>query len=129
MGGADFSGHTRCLITLENNHVERLFRCVCCYICAGRRLSSRNQTNSRKKKNADPGEVQIISIKNVTHGFSKKFFSSPNLISEAFFFINYLSESCLSLILPHYRKEQNPTSGEFFFKDMWVTFLSTFLCQ
>ena len=81
------------------------------------------------KKNADPGEVQIISIKNVTHGFSKKFFSSPNLIGEAFFFINYLSESCLSLILPHYRKEQNPTSGEFFFKDMWVTFLSTFLCQ
>lgn len=44
----------------------------------------------------DPREVQIISLKNVPHGFSK--FSSPNLISEAVLFINYLSVSVLYLI-------------------------------
>lgn len=41
--------------------------------------------------------MQIISLKNVPHGFSKKF-SAPNLISEAVLFINYLSVSVLDLI-------------------------------
>lgn len=62
-------------------------------------LSSQNQTNSRgeKKDEDDPREVQIISVKNVSRGFSKTF-SSPNLISETALFINYLSVSFLCLI-------------------------------
>lgn len=51
----------------------------------------------KKKDEDDPREVQIISVKNVSHGFSKKF-SSPNLISETALFINYLSVSFLYLI-------------------------------
>lgn len=51
------------------------------------------------EKDDDPREVQIVSVKNVPHGFSKKF-SSPKLIREAVLFINYLSVSFLYLIFP-----------------------------
>lgn len=50
-----------------------------------------------KKDDSDP-EVQIISVKNDLCGFSNTF-SSPNLISEAFLFVNYLSVSFLYHII------------------------------
>ena len=51
-----------------------------------------------KKDDNDPEEVQIISVKNDPCGFANTF-SSPNLISEAFLFVNYLSVSFLCHIV------------------------------
>lgn len=66
----------------------------------------------RGKNEDDPRrEVQIISIKNVPYGFSKKF-PSPNLISEAVLFISYLSVSFSLAHHSHHRNKQNVTVGE-----------------
>lgn len=65
--------------------------CLLLHFCTVVTVKPKIKLRAGGRRDGDnPGEEQIIFIKNVSHGFSKTF-SSPSLISEAGLFINYVS--------------------------------------